>query len=110
MKVLSDEEYGELLQEKLLRVNAEIALLDESIEALKNEQRQNAKQAGENDTSGKEDSSKGLKESRIDSGDSAASTTSQKPPSTSTWLGWFRGSSAATTESKSGDKGREQEK
>jgi predicted house-cleaning noncanonical NTP pyrophosphatase (MazG superfamily) len=35
MKVLSDEEYENMLREKLLRVNAEIALVDESIEALR---------------------------------------------------------------------------
>lgn len=39
VKVLSDSEYETLLQEKLLRVNAEIALLDESIEAVKHEER-----------------------------------------------------------------------
>ncbi|KFY35220.1 hypothetical protein V494_06103 [Pseudogymnoascus sp. VKM F-4513 (FW-928)] len=32
VKTLSDEEYGGILEERLLRVNAEIALLDESIE------------------------------------------------------------------------------
>jgi len=35
MKVLSDAEYEKMLQEKLLRVNAEIALVDENIEALR---------------------------------------------------------------------------
>lgn len=35
MKVLSDEEYENMLREKLLRVNAEIALVDESIERLR---------------------------------------------------------------------------
>lgn len=35
MKVLSDEEYEEILQEKLLRVQAEIAVLDDDIEKLK---------------------------------------------------------------------------
>lgn len=35
MKVLSDKEYEEMLREKLLRVNAEIALVDENIEALR---------------------------------------------------------------------------
>ena len=35
MKVLSDKEYEDMLREKLLRVNAEIALVDESIEALR---------------------------------------------------------------------------
>lgn len=38
MKVLSDEEYENMLREKLLRVNAEIALVDESIERLRVEQ------------------------------------------------------------------------
>lgn len=37
MKVLSDEEYQNMLREKLLRVNAEIALVDESIERLREE-------------------------------------------------------------------------
>ena len=35
MKVLSDEEYERMLQEKLLRVEAEIAVLDEKIERAK---------------------------------------------------------------------------
>ncbi|KAF8849873.1 hypothetical protein BDZ45DRAFT_662567 [Acephala macrosclerotiorum] len=35
MKVLSDQDYEGMLREKLLRVNAEIALVDESIEALR---------------------------------------------------------------------------
>jgi len=35
VKVLSDDEYEEMLREKLLRVNAEIALVNESIEALR---------------------------------------------------------------------------
>ncbi|RFU34929.1 hypothetical protein B7463_g1413, partial [Scytalidium lignicola] len=37
VKVLSDAEYERMLQEKLLRVNAEIALVDESIAALRND-------------------------------------------------------------------------
>lgn len=39
VKVLSDDEYEKLLQEKLLRVDAEISLLDESIQAVKDEER-----------------------------------------------------------------------
>ena len=35
MQVLSDGEYEEMLREKLLRVDAEIALVDESIAALR---------------------------------------------------------------------------
>lgn len=35
MKVLSDEEYENMLRERLLRVNAEIALIDENIERLR---------------------------------------------------------------------------
>jgi hypothetical protein len=35
MKVLSDEEYENMLQEKLLRIEADIALIDENIEKLK---------------------------------------------------------------------------
>jgi hypothetical protein len=34
VKALSDEEYGRILEERLLRVNAEIAILDESIAAV----------------------------------------------------------------------------
>jgi len=44
VKVLSDDEYEKLLQEKLLRVDAEISLLDESIQAVKDEER--AKETG----------------------------------------------------------------
>jgi hypothetical protein len=35
---LSDDEYATMLQEKLLRVKAEIALVEESITALKSQQ------------------------------------------------------------------------
>lgn len=38
VKVLSDKEYESMLQEKLLRVNAQIALVDENIEALRKQQ------------------------------------------------------------------------
>ena len=39
LKVLSDEDYGNMLKEKLLRVEAEIALMDEEVERLKGEER-----------------------------------------------------------------------
>jgi hypothetical protein len=39
MKLLSDKEYEAMLQEKLLKVNAEIALVDESIESLRMQER-----------------------------------------------------------------------
>ena len=35
VKVLTDEEYEKILREKLLRVNAQIALVEENIEALR---------------------------------------------------------------------------
>ncbi|KFZ10327.1 hypothetical protein V501_05233, partial [Pseudogymnoascus sp. VKM F-4519 (FW-2642)] len=35
VKALSDEEYERILEERLLRLDAEIALVDESIEAVK---------------------------------------------------------------------------
>lgn len=37
MKVLSDKEYDNMLRERLLRVNAEISLIDENIERLRAE-------------------------------------------------------------------------
>jgi len=40
MKILSDAEYEHMLQEKLLQVNARIALVDESIEALRVQERE----------------------------------------------------------------------
>ena len=40
VKVLTDTEYENMLQEKLLRVNAEIALIDENIEALRAQERE----------------------------------------------------------------------
>lgn len=46
MKVLSDSEYENMLREKLLRVNAQIALVNENIEALRAQERQ---LAAEND-------------------------------------------------------------
>lgn len=48
IKVLSDAEYEDMLREKLLRVNAQIALVDENIEALRAQERQ---LAAENDRS-----------------------------------------------------------
>ena len=38
VKVLSDDEYAIMLEEKLLRVKAEIALVEENITALKRQQ------------------------------------------------------------------------
>lgn len=35
MKVLTDEEYKTMMEEKLLKINVELALVDESIEGLK---------------------------------------------------------------------------
>lgn len=35
MAVLSDEDYEKMLQERLLRINAEIAIIDENIEKLR---------------------------------------------------------------------------
>jgi hypothetical protein len=35
VKALSDDEYGRILEERLLKLDAEIALVDESIEAVK---------------------------------------------------------------------------
>lgn len=40
MKVLTDKEYEHMLQEKLLKVNAEIALVEESIEALRAQEKE----------------------------------------------------------------------
>ena len=38
MRTLSDEEYADILREKMLGVDAEIALIDEEVEKLKGEQ------------------------------------------------------------------------
>ena len=46
MKVLSDEEYENMLREKLLKVNAEIALVDESVEALREKEREETTKSG----------------------------------------------------------------
>jgi len=46
MKVLSDKEYEDLLKERLLKVNAEIALVDEGIEALRAREREEGKNDG----------------------------------------------------------------
>jgi hypothetical protein len=40
MKALSNSEYENILKEKLLRVNAQIALVDENIEALRAQERE----------------------------------------------------------------------
>jgi len=42
MQVLTDKEYDSMLQEKLLWINAKIALIDESIEALRAEEKEMA--------------------------------------------------------------------
>ncbi|PSS12961.1 hypothetical protein M430DRAFT_143450 [Amorphotheca resinae ATCC 22711] len=52
MKVLTDSEYENMLQEKLLRVNVEIALIDESIEKLRAQERGEAREV-ENETKSK---------------------------------------------------------
>ena len=39
IKAVSDEDYGNMLKEKLLRIEAEIALVDEEIERLRGEER-----------------------------------------------------------------------
>ena len=39
LTVVSDEDYSNLLQEKLLRIEAEIALVDEEMERLRGEER-----------------------------------------------------------------------
>ncbi len=39
LTAVSDEDYGNLLKEKLLRVEAEIALVDEEVERLKGEEK-----------------------------------------------------------------------
>ncbi|KAL2049512.1 hypothetical protein ABVK25_010199 [Lepraria finkii] len=39
MKALSDEEYGDLLRERLLKIEADIALVDEEVERLRGEER-----------------------------------------------------------------------
>ncbi|PBP27861.1 hypothetical protein BUE80_DR001069 [Diplocarpon rosae] len=46
MKVLSDAEYETMLQDKLLRVNAQIALVDENIEALRLQEREISSKKG----------------------------------------------------------------
>ena len=38
MKKLSDEEYGNLLKERLLRIEADIALVDEELEKVRSEE------------------------------------------------------------------------
>jgi ABC-type uncharacterized transport system ATPase subunit len=42
VKVLTDKEYDEMLQEKLLMLNAQIALIDENIAALTEEEKKMA--------------------------------------------------------------------
>lgn len=38
MRALSDEEYGNMLRERLLRIEADIALVDEEVERLRVEE------------------------------------------------------------------------
>ena len=46
LTVLSDEDYGNMLREQLLRVDAEIALVDEEVERLKGEERRMKERQG----------------------------------------------------------------
>ena len=43
MKVLTDEEYESMLREKLLRVDAEIAIVDEDLGKLREEEEESKK-------------------------------------------------------------------
>lgn len=52
MKVLSDAEYEGMLQEKLLRINAQIALVDENIDALRAEERDIAAKKAQDESRG----------------------------------------------------------
>ena len=49
LTALSDEDYGSMLKDKLLRVDAEIALLDEEVERLKGEERRLKEKRGNED-------------------------------------------------------------
>ena len=51
MKRLTDEEHEHIISEKLLSVNAEIALLDENIEALRAQEREFARKESGNSKS-----------------------------------------------------------
>ena len=58
MKSLSDEDYETILRERLLRVDADIALLDEKMDRLKEEgQKQSVENVSETDNKGKKGSS-----------------------------------------------------
>lgn len=46
LTAVSDEDYGSMLKEKLLRVEAEIALVDEEVERLKGEERKMKERQG----------------------------------------------------------------
>lgn len=46
LTALSDEDYGNMLKEKLLRVEAEIALVDEEVERLRGEERRMKERPG----------------------------------------------------------------
>ncbi len=47
MKTLSDDKYAEILREKMLAVDARIALVDEEVERLREEERAMTKMGGE---------------------------------------------------------------
>lgn len=49
VKVLTDEEYERILQEKLLQVNAEIAIIDENIQDLRSQKEMERKASKEAD-------------------------------------------------------------
>jgi hypothetical protein len=51
VKALSDKEYKRMLEEKLLRLNAEIALIDEDIAKLKEKSKQSSSTDRPNDSS-----------------------------------------------------------
>ena len=53
MRILSDEEYLTMLEDKLLRVDAEVAIMDEKIRALRQESEEYHRNAGSGDESNK---------------------------------------------------------
>lgn len=50
MKVLSDEEYEQLLKEKLVRVEAELAMVEDNIEEIQQKARDGEKADGKDGT------------------------------------------------------------
>lgn len=85
MRQISDQEYEKILEDKMLRIDAELAILNDNIAALKGQSSPSGSASPE--TGGSSSTSESGKASELPSG--TQSTTKARPR----WLSWGGGSS-----------------